>query len=401
MINVTEAEYIIQSAKQDYGTEYVHIDHAVGRVLAKDIIADRDLPPYDRVTMDGIAILFETYQKGERTFSIKGTQAAGDVCMEINNEECIEIMTGAALPQTANTVVRYEDITINDNGTATINSDTVATGQNIHYKGSDKVKGQALAKAGQIITPAIINTAASVGLSHISAKRLPKTVIISTGEELVDIDKIPSPYQVRRSNSYAIASILRTYNIKADMLHVMDDPTTMKQLLSECLEDFDILILSGGVSMGKFDYLPQVMEELHVTKLFHKVKQRPGKPFWFGISPDQKVVFAFPGNPVSAFMCMHRYFMPWLQTSLGIDNLPKLYAVLTEDYLFLPDLQYFLQIKITHGEDGRLMATPYEGNGSGDFTNLLYTDAFMELPQEQTNFKKGEAYRIWPYRNII
>lgn len=401
MINVTEAEYIIQSAKQDYGTENVHIDHAVGRVLAEDIIADRDLPPYDRVTMDGIAILFETYKKGERTFSIKGTQAAGDVCMEINNEECVEIMTGAALPQTANTIVRYEDITINDNGTATINIDTVTTGQNIHYKGSDKVKNQVLAKAGQIITPAIINTAASVGLSHISAKRLPKTVIISTGEELVDIDKTPSPYQVRRSNSYAIASILRTYNIKADMLHVMDDPTTMKQLLSECLEDFDVLILSGGVSMGKFDYLPQVMEELHVTKLFHKVKQRPGKPFWFGISPDQKVVFAFPGNPVSAFMCMHRYFTPWLQTSLGIDNLPKLYAVLTEDYLFLPDLQYFLQIKITHGEDGRLMATPYEGNGSGDFTNLLYTDAFMELPQEQTNFKKGEAYRIWPYRNII
>lgn len=400
MISVSEAEHIIQSAGQDYGNEHVRIEQVLGRVLAEDITADRDFPPYDRVTMDGIAILFEAYEKGQRDFNIKGTQAAGAEYIETETGECIEIMTGAALPNTADTIIRYEDVTISD-GVATINIDTVKHGQNIHYKGTDKIKNQLLARAGQTITPAIINTAASVGKTELPVRRVPRVAVISTGEELVSIEETPSPYQVRRSNSYAIAAVLQQYHITAHMLHIADDEAAMTEVISQCLQDYDVLILSGGVSMGKFDYLPQVLDRLHVVQRFHKVKQRPGKPFWFGMNPEHKPVFAFPGNPVSAFMCMHRYFIPWLRVSLGIENNSPMYAVLAEDYSFKPQLQYFLQVTISNGEDGRLVATPHEGNGSGDFVNLLHTDAFMELPEEQTNFKKGEVYRIWPYRNII
>jgi molybdopterin molybdotransferase len=401
MITVTEAEQIILAEKRDYGTETVTLEHGNGRVLAEALFSDRDFPPYDRITMDGIAIAYDAFEKGQKIFTVKGTQAAGDRPIEITtNEECVEVMTGAALPATVDTVVRYEDITI-ANGYATINIDNVRQGQNIHRKGSDKTEGTLLVREGQTITPALINTAASVGKSELLVKKLPKVIVLSNGDELVAVDEMPTPYQVRRSNSHAIEAILQQQGIVADMVHLPDDKTFIKNTLEHLLQKYDVIILSGGVSMGKYDYLPKVFEELHVEKKFHKVKQRPGKPFWFGTSGNSKVVFAFPGNPVSAFMCMHRYFIPWLHASLSIETKQPVYAVLQEDYIFNPELQYFLQVKIHSEADGRLMAVPAEGNGSGDFINLLDTDAFMELPEKQTDFKKGEAYRIWPYKQIV
>ena len=149
--------------------------------------------------------------------------------------------------------------------------------------------------------------------------------------------------------------------------------------------------------MGKFDYIPQALADLDVVKVFHKVKQRPGKPFWFGKHDDGAVVFAFPGNPVATFMCLHRYFIPWLQQSLGLHDTPKAYAILNDNLEFTPELKYFLQVKLQNDEQGRLLADPVEGNGSGDFANLADTDAFMELPADKTSFKKGEVYRIWPF----
>ena len=400
MISVQEAEHIILSEKQDYGVESVRIEQALGRVLAEDVLADRDFPPYNRVTMDGIAINFANYEDGQRTFTIKGIQAAGAEPIETEHDNCIEIMTGAALPATADTIIRYEDVTIAD-GTATINIDSVKRGQNIHYKGTDKIKNQVLAESGTQITPALINTAASVGKTELLVKKLPEVVVISTGEELVSVEDSPTDFQVRRSNSYAISAVLQQKGIVATMMHINDDKAALKQVISLCLQDYDVLILSGGVSMGKYDYLPEVLDELFVVKKFHKVKQRPGKPFWFGSNPESKLVFAFPGNPVSAFMCMYRYFLPWLQATLNTKNTQPVYAELSEDYSFKPELQYFLQVKIHSAEDGKLIATPSEGNGSGDFVNLLYTDAFMELPEKQANFKKGEAYPIWAYQPII
>lgn len=401
MLDVKHAEKIIFQETLKTVIERIPLQEATGRVLAEDIIADRDLPPYNRVTMDGIAVYYNCIEKGIKTFKIKGTQAAGDECIEIYQEdECVEIMTGAALPKSCDTIIRYEDLEVKD-GKATITIDNIRRGQNVHYKGTDKHKKQVLAEAGQLITPAMINTAASVGMYKINVRSLPRIAVVSTGDELVAIDEQPNDFQIRRSNGYAIAAtLLQQYRIQAEILHISDDKAAIKEAISHCLNNNDVLILSGGVSMGKYDYLPQVFKELHVAELFHKVAQRPGKPFWFGVNPDHKQVFAFPGNPVSAFMCMHRYFIPWLHRSLGMKDKMPLYATLTEDFSFKTELQYFLQVQLSSDKDGRLIAKPEEGHGSGDFVNLLYTDAFMELPAEQTNFKKGESYRIWPFKPI-
>ena len=181
------------------------------------------------------------------------------------------------------------------------------------------------------------------------------------------------------------------------MIHIPDDPEITRQKISECLQNYDVIILSGGISMGKFDYIPKALEELSVKKLFHKVQQRPGKPFWFGTNDNGVVVFALPGNPVSTFMCLYRYMMPWLKASMGLPFSENKHAILNTDFSFAPALQYFLQVKLNLDSEGHLLAEPVEGNGSGDFANLLDTDAFMELPLERNNFAKGEVHRIWPF----
>ncbi len=400
MTTVAEAEKIILATAKDYGTELVPFEQALGHVLAEDLTADRDLPPCNRVTMDGIAISYTAIQSGIRAFHIKDTIAAGDEPTDITHlNECVEIMTGAALPATTDTVIRYEDLEIKD-GIATLLTSDIRQGQNLHYKGKDKKQGDVVATASQFINPAHISMAASVGKSMLLVKKLPRTVIISTGDELVAVNETPTPYQVRRSNSYAVKAVLQQYNLHADTLHIPDEPDITRTQIEKCLAQYDVIILSGGISMGKFDYVPQVLEELKVEKLFHKVQQRPGKPFWFGKHINGVLVFAFPGNPVSTFMCLHRYFLPWLERSLDIVARPA-FAELNEDINFTPALQYFAQVKLKICKHGHVHATPMEGHGSGDFANLIDTDAFMELPLEQSIFKKGEVYRIWPFKQIL
>jgi molybdopterin molybdotransferase len=397
MITVAEAEKIIQSQIKNYGTENVPFESSVGRVLAEDLFADRDLPPYDRVAMDGIAIKFSAFQKGIRSFAIRAIQAAGETPVDITDEsECIEIMTGAALPSTADTVIRYEDVNIKE-GVATVKCESVKQRQNVHGRGTDKKQQERVAIAPQRITPAVISLAASIGKVLLSVRKTPRVVIISTGDELVDVDETPSPFQIRRSNNYTIKAALRKYVIEADSVHIPDDLEITRQQVRRCIEEYDVILLSGGVSMGKFDYVPQALQELSVEKLFHRVQQRPGKPFWFGAHPGGALVFAFPGNPVSTFMCLHRYFIPWLRASLGETAPAYLHATLNEDVTFNRPLQYLMLVKIAVSDTGQLLATPVDENGSGDFTSLLQANAFMELPAEKSTFKKGEIYKLWVF----
>jgi len=372
-------------------------------VLAEDIKADRDLPPFNRVTMDGIAVKYHAIESGINSFHIKATQAAGDPPAEITElEHCIEIMTGAALPPTVDTVIRYEDLEIRA-GLASIlvKHNTIRKGQNIHLQGSDKKQYEIVAGQGQIITPAIISLVASVGETELRVKKLPRVVIISSGDELVEVEQTPLLYQIRRSNNYTVNAVLQQHNIGAAMLHIPDDPETTKKMIQQCLQNFDVILLSGGISMGKFDYIPKALEELQVQQLFHKVAQRPGKPFWFGKHENGVVVFAFPGNPVATFMCLHRYFLTWLQATLGLKPQPAAYAILDSDFTFQPPLEYYLQVKLQSNKQGHLMAAPIEGNGSGDFANLADTNAFMELPLNKNDFKKGEVYKIWAFKELF
>jgi molybdopterin molybdotransferase len=397
MTTVEQAEKLILAQIKNYGEETIPFELALGKVLAENITADRDLPPFNRVTMDGIAINYQAIEKGISTFRIKATQAAGDEPIEIAElNECIEIMTGAVLPASVNTIIRYEDVEIRA-GLASIHGQEIKQGQNIHIRGADKKQGEVLAASCQLVSPAIISLAASVGKAHLLVKKMPKVVIISSGDELVDVHETPSPYQIRKSNSYTVKAVLQQQGLQPDILHIPDDPEITKTQIQQCLLNYDVLLLSGGISMGKFDYIPQALEDLQVEKTFHKVAQRPGKPFWFGTYQGKVLVFAFPGNPVATFMCLHRYFLTWLRATLGLPQQPPVYAVIDKDFRFQPALQYYLQVKLNSNIQGQLIASPVEGNGSGDFANLADTEAFLELPMEREDFKRGEVFRIWRF----
>jgi len=393
---------MIMSHPGMWGVEQVPLLQATGRILAEDIFADRDLPPYHRVTMDGIAIRYSDYASGQRTFRIEAVMAAGDTPpTSLAAGGCIELMTGCMMPPAADTVIRYEDVDVAD-GFATVKAEQVKQGANVHVRGSDIAAGAKVIGTSTIMDAAVISMAASVGRHTLVVKRLPQVAIITTGTELVDIDETPAAAQVRRSNSYAIAAALHTLGISATLLHIKDSVDAMRTMFADSLSRYDVIVVSGGVSMGKYDHVPAVLNELGVQQLFHKVRQRPGKPFWYGIHRQHSAhVFAFPGNPVSAFMCTWRYLIPWLQHSLTGTAPRAAYAVLGRECSFAPALQYFLQVSLAYDDAGRLVATPLVGNGSGDFSNLLQADAFMELPEDKTDFTVGDVYRIWPWKKII
>ncbi len=401
MTTVEEAEKLVLAQIRDYGTQSLPFEQALGYALAEDLKADRDLPPFNRVTMDGIAIRHEAIESGINIFRIKATQAAGEEPVQINSaDECIEIMTGAVLPASVDTVIRYEDVEIIA-GSASIHTRDIKKGQNLHLQGLDKKQHDVISTAGQVVSPAIISVAASVGKTHLLVKKMPRVVIVSSGDELVDVHETPLPYQIRKSNSYMVKAVLKQHGSDADILHIPDEPAVTKEKIQYCLQNYDVLLLSGGVSMGKFDYIPRALEELKVEKLFHKVAQRPGKPFWFGKHNNSALVFAFPGNPVATFMCLHRYFLIWLNTTLGLSAKAATYAVLGKDFTFQPALQYYLQVKLESNGQGQLIATPVEGNGSGDFANLADTEAFLELPAEKNNFKAGEVFKVWRFNHDL
>jgi molybdopterin molybdotransferase len=192
-----------------------------------------------------------------------------------------------------------------------------------------------------------------------------------------------------------LVSLLEKLQIKADTAHILDDKETLTSTIEGFLNEYDVLLFSGAVSKGKFDFIPEVLDSLGVQKLFHQVKQRPGKPFWFG-KKQHKTVFAFPGNPVSTFVSCLKYFYPWYYKSVDL-AMPINEAILSEDFYFKPNLTYFLQVKLTQ-KKGKLYATPIAGKGSGDLANLVDADAFLELPDDSTNFTKGTIFPIIKFR---
>ncbi|WP_435416466.1 molybdopterin molybdotransferase MoeA [Polaribacter aestuariivivens] len=409
MISVKEAKNIILNSIQNFGIEEIPFIESVGRVLREDILADRDFPPFNRVSMDGIAIDFIPFKNGQRDFKIEGIQAAGSEQITLeNSENCIEVMTGAVLPNNANTVIRYEDVTIK-NGIATINIDEIKDAQNVHPKGKDRKIGDLLIKQNTKISAAEIGVLATVGKSLVKVAKQAKVMIVSTGDELVGVDEIPLAHQIRRSNVFTLVSLLERLQIPSETAHITDDKPILKQKIETYLKGYDVLLFSGAVSKGKFDFLPQVFEELGVEKLFHKITQRPGKPFWFGLKEfsntdkhpgnqykKNTIVFGFPGNPISTFVNCLAYFYPWYYKSVGVE-VEEETAILAEDVIFKSNLTYFLQVKLSY-KFGHLVATPITGNGSGDLVSLVSADAFIQLPNDKSEFESGEVFPLIRYR---
>jgi molybdopterin molybdotransferase len=398
-VTVTEAADIIFSNLHKPGIEKIPLQQSVNRVLAEVIKADRDFPPFDRVSMDGIAIKSQALAEGIKTFPVEFVQAAGSPQSNlVSGMNCVEVMTGAILPENSDTVIKYEDLEIKDNIAHLVN-DKVDAGQNVHRKGIDCRENDVLLEPGMLLSAAEVALLASVGKVDVQVLKMPKTALISSGNELVDVKDVPLLHQIRRSNTYAIEAGMRLLNWNASHFHFPDDKSVLLDSLSKVMNDHDVLILSGGVSKGKFDFIPKVFEELGVKKLFHRVNQRPGKPFWFGASEQGKTVFALPGNPVSTYMCFYRYVKPWILRSMGIQR-RDLSALLATDFTFAPNLTYFLQVKV-RTQNGKLQAYPQAGGGSGDFVNLKNVTGFLELPAERTQFKAGEVFQYFPFRDYL
>ena len=396
LINVDNALRIVLSETESFGLEDIDFKESLGRVLRENITADREMPPFNRVSMDGIAIKTSAFESGRRDFKIENIQAAGSEQLVLGSEDhCIEAMTGAMLPVGTDAIIPYELISI-EKGIAHVNLDDIQYFQNIHKKGLDRQKNELLVPQNTKISSAEIGVFATVGKSRVQVSALPKVAIVSTGDELVEVNEFPAPYQIRKSNVHTLYSLLKRHEIKPDLFHISDSKEQLRKKINTLLENYDVLMFSGAVSKGKFDFLPEILNELGVVKHFHKVRQRPGKPFWFG-KKGQTTIFAYPGNPVSTFVSCLKYFVPWLQKSLQLGFENPNFAVLGEDFNFKPALTYFLQVKIINKE-GRLMAFPDPGNGSGDLANLSKNDGFLELPSDRTSFEKGEVFPLIQYR---
>ena len=398
MITSKEALNIILSNTVAFGTESIPFSDALRRVLKEDLVADRDFPPFNRVSMDGIAVNYEVFKQGVREFTIEGIQAAGAPQLEMkSSRNCLEVMTGAMLPLNTDSVIPYEQVTIEE-GKARVNIEAIKSGQNVHAQGYDRSANDQLVKENTLISAAEMGVLATIGKAVVKVAKQPKIIIISTGDELVEVSEKPLAHQIRRSNVHTLVALLDSLKIKADTAHIIDEKPLLKQKISGFLNDYDVLLFSGAVSKGKFDYLPEVLDELGVKKLFHGVKQRPGKPFWFGVK-ENKRIFAFPGNPVSTYVGCLNYFYPWYKKSVGLSCENSNKAILAEDFTFTPELTYFLQVKLQN-EEGKLMGYPVMGHGSGDLANLVDADGFLELPDNRNDFKKGEVFPLIIYRNF-
>lgn len=375
MITVQEAVDIIREQKLYTGTERISFRHSCGRILAEEVKADRDIPPFHRVMMDGIAVRHQDIENGQRSFTVKAVIGAGENPSHGFEEgECAEIMTGAALPEGLDTVIPYEDIDLSE-GLAHVRS-SPKPGQHVHPRGYDHPANALLLSPGKKLDYSDIGILASVGFATVEVVKLPRVTVISSGNELVEVSYHPLSYQVRKSNVYALEAMLRPFATEIAIEHVTDDPGDITRKLTVALENSDVLVLSGGVSKGKYDYIPESLKNLGVEQLFHRVAQKPGKPFWFGRN-EKCFVFALPGNPVSTVLCAAKYLIPWLaQKQQSVQRLQT--VPLQKEYFKKTELTYFLPVRLSFSAS-TVEAIPAEGNGSGDFAHLSGIDGWLEL----------------------
>jgi molybdopterin molybdotransferase len=391
------AEEAISSRLTCLPIESLPLTQCVGGTLRENIYAERDQPPFDRVTMDGIAIDSGTARQGVRRFSIQTSQPAGAPPVKLaRTENAIEVMTGAILPIGCDCVVPIEEIEL-AGGTASLKTSAVTSSyQNVHRRGEDGRQGALLLESGTLLRAPEIAVAASAGMARVRVSSQPAVMVVSTGDELVEPGDPIAEYQVRRSNAYAVAATLRRRGFaRIGDDHVLDDEQMMQERLALHLKTHEVLILSGGVSMGRFDLVPKVLHGLGVTEVFHTIAQRPGKPMWFGIGPQGQAVFGLPGNPVSTLVCLIRYVIPAIAAAMGTKReLPERFA-LGAPVTFKAPLTYFLPIAIEHDDWGRPWANPRPTNGSGDFLSLAGTDGFVELPPGPNTYPKGFVTSVY------
>ncbi|TKC61441.1 molybdopterin molybdotransferase MoeA [Pedobacter hiemivivus] len=392
-----EAIAIISSISNPFDVETINLEAANGRILAENIHADRDYPPFNRAAMDGYAIMQSDWEKGIRKYSVIDTIFTGQPAKHpLISGACYKIMTGAATPALANLIIRREDAEEFEDKVV-LHADTIKTYQNIARQGEDTLTGTLLLSAPTRCTPQIISLLATVGKARLQVYKSPRVAIVTTGDEVVDPAAQLSPFQIRNSNQYLLRSLLEQWKILPVLCeHVSDDRDKLTATLTNALAA-DLVIINGAVSAGDADHVPAVLKELGVKTLFHKVSIRPGKPLLVGKTTAGTIVFALPGNPLSCLTTFTIFVEHYLFRCFGFEGRPFQTIPLLENRTKKHPLTEFFPVSIGHS--GGLGLLSY--NGSGDVTAAINANGLAMQPAASAQLHENDAINFYPFNNYF
>ncbi|MBC8105251.1 MAG: molybdopterin molybdotransferase MoeA [Anaerolineae bacterium] len=396
LLTVAQAIEIIDSVPVSPRIISQSLLNSAGLRLAQDIIADRDYPPFDKSLMDGFAIRVADAIGDAFTLRVVGEIAAGkSPSRTIGAGECMSIYTGAPMPDGADSVVPVEFAENRSGDSVTLRA-AVRAGQNIARRGADCPAGKVLLTKGSRLTPAAIAVAASVGAAEVQVFAPPRVVVLSSGDELVPIDQSPLTAQIRNSNGPMLVTLLQRLGCDArDAGWAQDEPAAIRAAIQSVIDDTDVLVLSGGMSMGEYDFIPRVLKEMGVDLRITKLKIKPGKPFVFGTSPQAAGTFVFglPGNPVSGFACTIRLcsrLLARVAGGSGCDAESWIHGPLTEA-LPANGPREFYQPAILN-RDGSI--TPLQWKGSADIYTLARANALLVRAENEPPQNVGTNARV-------
>ena len=387
MISVKEAKDLISQQTTALNPISIDLAKASGHILAADIYAKYDIPAFSQSSMDGYAIKFADH---EQELSLIGEMAAGTATtMTIQNGETSRIFTGAPLPKGADTVVMQEKITRID-GKITLQDPNLKFGLNVRDKGSEITAGALAMERGNLLSPAAIGFLAGIGVNEVSVYPMPKISIIVTGKELQQPGKALEFGQVYESNSYSLSAALKQEGIEQIVVYEADDDLEiLKNTLQNAVENSDVVLLTGGVSVGDYDFVIEAASSCGVKQVFHKVKQKPGKPLFFG-TKDQKLIFGLPGNPSSVLSCYYNYVLPAVKAlSHKSNSVIEVQAELTHGYSKPEGLTHFLKGKYENGK-----VTPLSAQESYRLSSFAQANCLICLDETKEHFKQGDILTV-------
>jgi molybdopterin molybdotransferase len=394
--SLKEAQALIIREAKAFNAELVDLENCYGRILASAIYADRNYPPFNRSAVDGFAIKsndFKTYKE----FEIIEEIHAGSVSSKpLINGQAIKIMTGAPVPESADTVIKVEDSIINKTKVS-FSINEIKSGANIAKEGEDKRKHELAIDANTICSPSVVGVLASLGIHQVRVHKNPIISIISTGNEIKSPKDSLLPHQIRDSNSYTLAAFFDQYHIKISNHNLVgDNKTEIRNAITGILHS-DILILSGGVSMGDADFVPEILSELGVEKIFHKVAIKPGKPIWFGKTSEGKIVFALPGNPFSCQVSFKIFIEPYLRACFQLPAVKKLILPMGATKKKKTSFDDFFPFKMN---ESSTHINPVKFNGSGDFCSVIHSDGIAIHPSEKEDLLTDDQVEVYFWNKI-
>ena len=398
MISVAEAIEIVRQHTVRLSTERVAIDQVLGRVLAEDVVADSDLPPFDRSQMDGYAVRAEDVKAAPVQLRIVGESAAGRGWHnQLEEGQAVRIMTGAPVPTGADSVQQVELTHELKDGTVVELLDTVELGKSIVKRGAEIKAGEVVLNAGTVINAAMMAVLAAFGYAKVEVFRKPRVAVLATGTELVSVDQTPGQDQIRDSNNYSLSAYAALAGATVERMPLTGDETSLlKTQIANAAERCDLIVTSGGVSMGVYDVTKSALKELDAEIFFERVALRPGKPTVFARLPNGTLVFGLPGNPVSVAVTFNLFARTALLAMQGAADptLKRETAALARSVKGTTDRDSYLPAQLMTNDDAELIAFPLKWGGSSDFVAFALTTALVIVPANVKSIEAGSLVNV-------